>query len=625
VPAAAAQDAATNSNTASTSIDNSISFHYVVDTTPPSVTVALDDAQSARAASGPAVFTVTFDEPVTGFTAGDVAVSGSAGATTATVTGSGSVYTVSVATGTAEGTVIVSLGAAVAQDLAGNDNTAGNSATVTIDHTAPTVTVARASGQTAIASSGPALFTVTFSEAVTGFTASDVTVSGSAGATSATLTGTGPVYTVSVSTGTAEGTVTISVGPAVANDLTGNANTAGNSATVTIAVVKLTPTAEMSKFVPLSPVRIFDTRANGEVGPKGLVAAGKSIDVQVAGVKGIPADAIAVVLNVTTTDGLGGGFVTAWPAGEPEPNSSNLNVTRANQTRPNGVTIKVGAGGKITLRTTGGSHLLADAFGYFVKTTGPTTDGRLVPLAPARVFDTRDNEAPGPKGFVKAKATISVQIAGKGGVPTTGAAAVVLNVTADASGGTGFVTVWPGATPMPVASSLNLNGTGDTTPNLVIVPIGTDGKVNLFTWAGAHLIGDVMGYFTDATAPSSTSGLFVPSSPTRLFDTRGSNGGQTGRVSANGEMQVDVAGHANVPAAGVGAVMLNITADNASGGGFVTVWPDGNRPNVSILNLSGKGDTRANSAIVKLDTATQHYFTSGGTHLLADTFGWFTA
>ncbi|NLE74304.1 MAG: hypothetical protein GX604_06730, partial [Actinobacteria bacterium] len=72
-------------------------------------------------------FTVVFSKPVTGFATGDVTLSGTAGATTATVTGSGTTYNVAVSGMTTSGTVIAAIGAGVAQDAAGNVNTPSTS------------------------------------------------------------------------------------------------------------------------------------------------------------------------------------------------------------------------------------------------------------------------------------------------------------------------------------------------------------------------------------------------------------------------------------------------------------------------------------------------------------------
>ena len=62
----------------------------------------------------------------------------------------------------------------------------------------------------------------------------------------------------------------------------------------------------------------------------------------------MPANAAAAVLNVTVTGATGGGYVTAWPCGEPQPNASSLNYT-AGATVPNAVVVKLGTAGKVCL------------------------------------------------------------------------------------------------------------------------------------------------------------------------------------------------------------------------------------------------------------------------------------
>jgi Bacterial Ig-like domain len=624
-------DSVGNLNTAATG-DGVVDYDFVPDTTKPDVVVALDPTQDAVAQDGPAKFTVTFSEPVTGFTIDDLVVTyPSAGSPLSaraisdpTIAGSGTSYTVTVPVSvTAEGAFTLGVTDGAAKDLAGNVSNPGNTASVTIDRTAPAVTVSLPAGSSSETSSSPVMLTVTFSEPVTGFESNDVVVSGTANPTTASVTGSGATYEIAVTGMTQSGTVVATIPAGAAKDKSGRASSAFStrSSLVSFAISDLAK----SKFVPLNPVRLFDSRPNGDLGPKGLVGAGEQVDIVVAGLKGVPADAVAVVINLTATESRGAGFVTAWPTGETRPTTSNVNLTKVGQTRANEVTIKVGAGGKISLFTTVGTHLLADTTGYFVTSSGPTSAGRFVALPPKRAFDTRSNPEPGPKGFVKADKSISVQIGGVAGVPAAGVSAVVMSVIADDSAGSGFVTIWPSGIDRPVASSINLNGTGETAPNLVIVPLGADGKLNLYTFAGAHLIGDVLGYFTDATATASESGLFVPTSPNRLFDTRpNSSPGPKGYVPADSAIEVQVAGQANMPSSGVGAVMLNVTALDAKGPGYVTVWPSGERPNVSTLNLSGPGDTRANSSIMSITAPTNRYYAFAGAHMLADTFGWFT-
>src|SRR5205085_1968623 len=141
-------------------------------------------------------FTVVFSKPVGDFATGDVTLSGTAGATTAIVTGSGTTYDVERSSVAGDGTVIATVALGVAHDAAGNANTASTSTdnTVTFDMTAPTVTIDQSVGQADPPLTSPIHFTVVFSEAVSDFATGDVTLSGTAGATTATVTGSGTTY-----------------------------------------------------------------------------------------------------------------------------------------------------------------------------------------------------------------------------------------------------------------------------------------------------------------------------------------------------------------------------------------------------------------------------------------------
>jgi hypothetical protein len=252
----------------------------------------------------------------------------------------------------------------------------------------------------------------------------------------------------------------------------------------------------------------------------------------------------------------------------------------------------------------------------------------LVALPPTRAFDTRPAEpAPGPKGFVAGGSTIDVQIAGVAGVPNSGVSAVVMNLTATGSDGAGFVTAFPTGSTRPLASNLNMGGPGETTPNLVIVPLGTGGKISLFTRSGTDLLGDVTGYITDGSAGRSLSGLFVPTDPDRAFDTREAESppGPKGYLGDAETITTQFSGVAGVPRLGVGAVMINATATAAAGPGFVTAWPDGlTRPKASTLNLTYVGQTRPNAALLPVGAGGRiKFFSLRGVDLLSDVFGWF--
>jgi Tol biopolymer transport system component len=132
--------------------------------------------------------------------------------------------------------------------------------------------------------------------------------------------------------------------------------------------------------------------------------------------------------------------------------------------------------------------------------------------------------------------------------------------------------------------------------------------------------------------PSSADGnhtTFVPLAPKRILDTRpGEQVGYTGAKPTPGAVvRLPVRGVAGIPnTADVKAVVLNVTAVDATAGGFVTVWPTGTpQPLASNLNLESSGQTRPNLVTVQVraDGAVS-LFTSSGAHLLADVAGYYT-
>ena len=124
-----------------------------------------------------------------------------------------------------------------------------------------------------------------------------------------------------------------------------------------------------------------------------------------------------------------GGYVTAYPCGT-RPNASNINFV-SNQSVPNAVIVPVSATGTVCFYVYGQADLIADVNGWFAGGSGFNS------LAPTRVFDTRSGSGGVP--VVKVGALdgsgkeLKVQVAGTNGVPSLGAAAVMMNVTVDAT------------------------------------------------------------------------------------------------------------------------------------------------------------------------------------------------
>ncbi|MEU7015887.1 FlgD immunoglobulin-like domain containing protein [Streptomyces sp. NPDC046385] len=382
-----------------------------------------------------------------------------------------------------------------------------------------------------------------------------------------------------------------------------------------VALTRLTSLAS-GRYQPVTPARMMDTR-NGTGVAKAKIGPGGTVTLQVTGRGGVPASnaVSAVVLNVTATNPTASTFVSAYPYGTTRTSASNLNVV-AGQTVPNLVVVPV-KDGKVTFYNRNGSlDLLADVAGYY----WPGQLGSLYePVTPTRLMDTRSGVGV-PKAKLGADKTVSLTVAGQGGVPAGDVTAVVLNVTATNPTASTFVSVYPYGTTRTSASNLNVVA-GQTVPNLVVVPV-KDGKVTFYNRSGSiDLLADVAGYFTSGTSGS----MYEPVTPARLMDTRNGIGVPKAQIGADKTVTLTVAGQGGVPAEGVTAVVLNVTATNPTASTFVSVYPYGTtRTSASNLNVVA-GQTVPNLVVVPVkDGKVTFYNRSGSIDLLADVAGYYS-
>ncbi|HJU75215.1 MAG TPA: Ig-like domain-containing protein [Gemmatimonadaceae bacterium] len=240
IPAGAAVDADNNPTLASTSTDNTVQFN----SPPPTVTINQTVGQPDPTTGGPISFTVVFNKAVTGFTASDVSFTGSTagGTLVAAVSGTGPTYTVLVTGMTSNGTVVASIPAGAANDAGNQPNAASTSTdnSVTFTVGSPTVTINQASGQADPTGATTVTFTVQFSEPVTGFTASDISFTGSTatGTLVAAVAGSGAFYTVTVTGMTGSGTIVVTIPAGAAVDADNNPTAASTSTDNTVNWVK---------------------------------------------------------------------------------------------------------------------------------------------------------------------------------------------------------------------------------------------------------------------------------------------------------------------------------------------------------------------------------------------------
>jgi hypothetical protein len=394
---------------------------------------------------------------------------------------------------------------------------------------------------------------------------------------------------------------------------------APNGREIVKGLCQAVPRSPAGTFNALTPARILDTRYG--IGRAGTspVAANGTVKLTVTGAGGVPATGVtAVVVNVTAAAPTATGHLIAYPSGTTRPASSNMNWLKG-EIVPNLVTVPVGKDGSIDLFNAGSGtvHFIADVSGYYSTEAGGST---YLPKGPARILDTRNAIGVPGKTPVAGQGTVSLTVAGVGGVPATGATAVVLNVTATAPTSTGHLIAYPSGATRPTASNINWLK-GQTRPNMVVLPIGADGKVNLYN-AGlgtVHFIADVFGYYTPTTEGSS----FHTAGPSRLLDTRYALGTSGTAPVAGGSTQVLNINDGHT-LANAKAVVLNVTVTAPTTNGFLTVWPDGTTlPNASNLNWTA-GQTVANLVTVPVVNGKIDFRPNAGSaHVIADLFGYY--
>jgi hypothetical protein len=352
-----------------------------------------------------------------------------------------------------------------------------------------------------------------------------------------------------------------------------------------------------TKYSPLAtPQRAYDSRGGAKIGAGGVVT------IPMSGLYGVPADAVSVALNVTADSAEADGFLTVFPSTEPLPTASNVNY-RTGGAHPNLVVAKLGTDGQIKVYTSATSNVIVDVFGYF----STTAANGFVPVPPKRAIDTRSGAKPA-KGTI-----VTFQVAGLYGVPAD-APAVVLNLTLDAPTAAGWAAVYAAGQPVPATSNVNV-GPGETRPNVVFAPVGANGMVSVYLDTSAHVIADVLGSFSTA----SNAELFKPVKPKRIIDTRPSGV----RIPAGGSIEVKVTDIAGVPSTAT-AVVLNVTATDTQGVGYLTVYPANiGLPDSSNVNyVAGQSIPNVVVSGVSPDGRVKIY-AYAETHVIVDVAGWF--
>ncbi len=374
------------------------------------------------------------------------------------------------------------------------------------------------------------------------------------------------------------------------------------------AMPALVPVGPVGRYDPLTPVRLFDTRAAAS--SSNLVGLTRDADFRVAaqstfsfdalGNFGVPSSATGVSINLAAADASAAGFATAWPGQLPLPGISTVNFA-AGGAVSNSSLLGLGATQRLSVFTQSPAHLIADLEGYF----GQTGAG-LVPATPQRLMDTRSDGSQGLRANLP-----RVLVPPQASAPR----AVVLDLAVTAPVAAGFVTVYPCDEAVPLASNLNF-AAQQTVAASVTAKMGTTGVCGVSS-VDTQLIVDVMGTF-DAAAGLSYQAV----APVRLVDTRGPGGVWVGRTTRATLLELKIDALPQLPA-DTRAVAINVTATDVLDDGFAGVFPCATGwPGTSNLNFA-YGQTVANAVLVGTGGGSLCVYSSGRTHLIIDLTGVF--
>lgn len=359
-----------------------------------------------------------------------------------------------------------------------------------------------------------------------------------------------------------------------------------------------------SSLVTVGPLRLADTR-KAECGCDRVDES--TITVDVAGHPDIPDEAIAAAVTITALPTELAGHVRVYPTDQERPRVSTVN-TRPDRVVANSTIVPLADDGTIALYLRRPGDVLVDVSGVFVPAT-ESAAGRYQSLPGRRLLDTRSDEPP--SGALARGEVLRVPLPDEA---DTDAIAVVVNITVVGQNALGHARVRPAGSARSGTSVLNYDGTGRPVAASMIVPVNASG-FDIESLAGGHIVIDILGWFTGPGAAISDDGLFVPSDPTRVLDTRGPEE----RINPGGTIEVAS------PAPGASALVTNVTAVMPDRRGYIAAFPARTERNgTSTVNPAFRDHTVANFAITPISEVGAAYYSKSGSDLLVDLTGWFT-
>jgi hypothetical protein len=246
-------------------------------------------------------------------------------------------------------------------------------------------------------------------------------------------------------------------------------------------------------FQSVLHTRLVDSR-NGTGVAKAKIPTGGTVSF-LATASPIPAGVPAVYLNLAVPTASNGGWLAVYPTGSNQSASTFDYV--GGTTTSTGAAIRVGTGGRITIRNQGPPvDVVVDVEGYFANAAG-TGSFRA---ATARLIDTRTT---GSGAKVGANATIQVAVGGTTGLPLRNLTGAALNVVSVGATVSSSLRAWPTGDPEPSTAISHSSSVSFGRANSVMVRPGRDGRITIrnLSSAAQHVVVDLQGWFAPLSAP----------------------------------------------------------------------------------------------------------------------------
>jgi protocatechuate 3,4-dioxygenase beta subunit len=367
-------------------------------------------------------------------------------------------------------------------------------------------------------------------------------------------------------------------------------------------------TASPGAFVSIPQRELINTHT-GYGTRRAKVAGHSSLTVQMLGRAAIPtAEVAAVRINLTAFDADRGGSIVI--AGEPVVSFAKGGLVT------NGVVVRPDAHGRFVITNSSADpvDVSASAFGYYRAGT-VTAPGMFHATKYAQVVNTT-NGLGAPKHLVASGRTLTITIAGHASVPSTGAGAVVLNLSSFNAAAKGTAVAYQGDLGVPTTPSL-IYRSGAASRSLVTVPVAPNGTIKILNRGpgAVDISATVEGYYRSGIPMG--AGALVNHRPAVTQNSPVS-------IGAGGTVTTDVPELTGDAPSGI--YLIGVYVSGPSESGAVTLWTNGSaQPALATISFTA-GDSRYLEVPVRTNTylISLHNSSRERVHVIVEERGFFS-